>query len=86
MSGLFDNDEHFFMTNEVIQAAARAVNAHIPDTHGFILILAPYGDHTADNHVKADYVATCKRADAIAILKTVLFRWGINEEWMKELK
>jgi hypothetical protein len=36
--------------------------------------------------VQANYVSNCNRQDVVKILKTLLFRWGINEEWMREAK
>lgn len=62
-----------------IQAAAQAMHAHIPK-HGFILMAMPFGD--GEKTREASYVSNVSREDAIKILKVVLFRFGVNEEWM----
>jgi hypothetical protein len=72
------------ITTEALQAAARAAHSHLPDTHGFILLVMPYSDGTSDS--KAQYASNLNREDALAVLKTVLFRWGVNDEWMQSIK
>jgi hypothetical protein len=68
---------------ETLQAIAEGVHSRLPDTHGFILIIAPLGGGMKKaEQTTADYVADINREDAIAAMKMVLFRWGINEEWM----
>lgn len=64
-----------------LQAAAHAVANIIPDHKGFILLVAPYGN--GESNDRAEYVSNVNREDAIKILKTLLFRWGQNEEWMR---
>jgi len=72
------------MTSETLNRAAAAAHKELPDM-GFILIVTPFGDgETAE--VQANYVSNCNRQDVVKILKTLLFRWGINEEWMREAK
>lgn len=71
------------MTAEILQAAAAAAHEKLPDM-GFILIVTTFGADAAE--AKAHYISNCNREDAVKILKTLLFRWGINEEWMKECK
>ncbi len=68
---------------ETIQKAAKAAHSQLPDC-GFILLVMPFGDGTGE--CNAQYVSNCNREDAINVLKTVLFRWGVNEEWMKTIK
>lgn len=65
--------------SETMQAAANTLHETLPDM-GFILIVVPFGDSNAG------YISNCNREDAIRGLKSVLFRWGINEEWMKGAK
>lgn len=72
------------LRRETLQAACRAANGQLPDTHGFILLVAPFGDGTGE--CEAQYASSMSRDDAIKILKTLLFRWGVNEEWMNNLK
>ena len=76
------------MTTESLQAAARAAHGQMPDTHGFILIVMPFGNGSGE--CEAQYVSNCRREDVINVLKTVLFpvlfRWGINDEWMQTIK
>lgn len=69
---------------ETLQMAAKSAHAQLPDTHGFLLIVTKFGDGTGEGG--ADYVSNIKRDDAIKVLKTILFRWGANEEWMTNIK
>lgn len=70
------------MNAETVQQAARAVHAQLPDV-GFILIVTPFGDGRED---EANYVSNCNREDAVKILKVLLYRWGIEEDWMTKAK
>lgn len=72
------------LRTETVQNAAKACHAQLPDTHGFIIILMPFGDGNGEG--KADYVSNVKREDAVAALKAILFRWGIDEQWMHQAK
>ena len=67
---------------QLIQLLSHVVDRHLPENCGFILIVAPYNKKGDD--VQVDYTATVSRESAVAILKSMLFRWGINEEWMKK--
>ncbi|MDE2103421.1 MAG: hypothetical protein KGL39_39635 [Patescibacteria group bacterium] len=67
---------------EQLERAAKAAHAQLPDNQGFILIVAPFGQH--DGIVQ--YASNIHRDSAIGMLKTMLFRWGINEEWMTQAK
>ncbi len=69
-----------------LQKAARAVADIIPKEHGFIIITSPFRINPDDKSGRGYYVSNVDRGDAIAILKTLLFRWGVNDEWMKEAK
>jgi hypothetical protein len=70
-----------------IQEIGRAINAQLPEGYGFILVISAYRTvepKTENETNTADYIATVNREDAIGVLKTCLFRWGINEQWMEE--
>lgn len=69
------------MDKEYLREAARAIEARLPDNHGFILLVAPYGE---DGRLR--YIASVERASAIAMLKEFLIRAGAEEDWMKHLK
>ena len=77
-----DSETHA-INSERLQAIARAAHAELPDHCGFILLVSPFGD--GDNNT-ADYISNVNREDAIKILKTLLFGWGYNDEWMKNCK
>lgn len=72
------------ISREQLQRAAQAVHNTLPNGNGFIILVAPFGDGTGTTD--AIYASNCNREDAIKILKTMLFRWGINEEWMKTIE
>lgn len=69
------------VTNETLQAAAKAAHGKLPDSVGFIFITVPFGESDAP---RAQYVSNVQRADAIGALKELLARWGMTEDWMKE--
>jgi hypothetical protein len=71
------------MDKEYLKAAARVVESKLPDNHGFILLVAPYGD--GENRRLA-YISTMQRADAIKLLKEWLIKASGEEEWMKHIK
>lgn len=73
------------LLNKTIQNSARAAHGQLPDTHGFILIIVPLSDKNTGKG-KADYVSNVCREDAVRAIKEILFRWGIEEEWMKQAK
>lgn len=50
------------MDKEYLKEAARAVGAKLPDNHGFILLVAPFGEG-ANNRLT--YISSMNRADAI---------------------
>ena len=61
--------------------AAKAVEAKLPDHHGFILMAIPR--EGGDGRLK--YISSLKREDAINVLKEWLINCGHEEEWMKHL-
>lgn len=66
---------------EWLQLAAEAVQSKIPDNHGFILFVAPYGP---DGTLR--YTATMRRDDAINVLKEFLIKAGAGEDWLNHIK
>ena len=72
------------ITREQLQEAAQGAHNALPPGHGFILIVAPTNE--SGETVEGQYASNLNREDSIAILKTVLFRWGHNDEWMKSIK
>jgi hypothetical protein len=67
---------------EYLQRAAEAVDAALPDHHGFILLAVPF--EGGDGRIK--YVSSLKREDAILVLKEWLIKCGHEEDWMKHIK
>jgi hypothetical protein len=68
---------------EYLKEAAQAVNAKLPDNHGFILLVAPFGEGE-DNRLT--YISSMRRKDAIKVLKEWLIQASGEEEWMKHIK
>jgi len=66
---------------EYLRAAAKAVETHLPDNHGFILMTMPFGPGG-----KMTYLSSIDREDAIKVLKEFLFRCGEEETWMQHIK
>ena len=70
------------MDKEYLKEAARAVEAKLPDNHGFILLVAPFGE--GENN-RLTYISSMNRADAINVLKEWLVKASGEEEWMKHI-
>jgi hypothetical protein len=70
------------MDKEYLRNAAKAVEAMLPDNHGFILMVAPYGSDKG----RLNYCSTMKREDALNVLKEFLLKCGAAEDWMKHIK
>lgn len=71
------------MDKEYLKEAARAVEAKLPDNHGFILLVAPFG--SGPNNRLA-YIASMQREDAINVMKEFLLKAGAAEDWMRHIK
>ena len=71
------------MDKEYLKEAARAAGAKLPDNHGFILLVAPFGE--GENN-RLTYISSMNRADAINVLKEWLIKASGEEEWMKHIK
>lgn len=68
---------------EYMQKAAEAINAVLPDNHGFILLVAPY---TEQPDGRLFYISSMSRESAINALKEWLIKASGQEEWMKHIK
>lgn len=62
--------------------AGKAVEAKLPDHHGFILMAVPF--EGGDGCLK--YISSLKREDAIRVLKEWLIQCSGEEAWMKHIK
>jgi hypothetical protein len=67
---------------QYLKEAAKAVNAKLPDNHGFILMAMPFNTKEA----RLAYISNMDRADAINVLKEWLMNCGHEEDWMKHIK
>ena len=61
--------------------AGKAINALLPDHHGFILLAVPFKG--GDKRVK--YISNLKREDAIKVLKEFMITCCSEEDWMKHI-
>lgn len=77
----FDKDSTPGPIASITEQAAAAVAPHIPAGYGFIILVTPFSNAKT---IDGGYVSNCDRASAIKILKTILFRWGINDEWINK--
>lgn len=73
------------MDKEYLKEAAKAVEAKLPDNHGFILLVAPF-DRTLGGKARAVYISSMTRESAISLLKEWLIKASGPEEWMKHIK
>lgn len=69
------------MDKEYLKAMAAAVEAKLPDNHGFIVLAVPFNSPDG----RTVYTSNCNREDAIKLLKGFLFRVGASEDWMKHI-
>lgn len=69
---------------DYLREAARAVNAKIPDNHGFILLVSEYGEPREESRLR--YISSMTRESAINALKEWLIKASGPEEWMKHIK
>lgn len=70
------------MDKEYLKTAAKAVEDKLPDNHGFILLVALFGD--ADGR-RLVYISSMERTTAIAAMKEWLIKAGAAEDWMKHI-
>lgn len=69
------------MDREYLREAAKAVEAKLPDAHGFILLCAAHGEGG-----RLFYISNMERKCAINVLKEWLIKASGEEEWMKHIK
>lgn len=70
------------MDKEYLKEAAKVIEAKLPDNHGFLLLVAPFGEGDDKRLV---YISSMERASAIALLKEWLLKAGAAEDWMKHI-
>lgn len=66
---------------EFLKAAARVVEARVPDNHGFILLAVPHGGEG-----RLTYISSLRREDAVNVMKEWLIKCGAEEDWMKHIE
>jgi hypothetical protein len=66
---------------EYMRLAAQAVQAKLPDNHGFILLVSEYGENG-----RLYYMSTMERTCAVNVLKEFLLKGGAAEDWMKHIE
>ena len=66
---------------EYLNQAAKAVDALLPDHHGYIIFAVPFTG--GDKRLK--YTSNLSRKDAIKVLKEFLIVGCGEEEWMKHI-
>jgi hypothetical protein len=71
------------MDKEYLKEAARAVEAKLPDNHGFILLVAPFGEGDGN---RLAYISSMRREDAVNALKEWLIKASGEEDWMKHIQ
>jgi hypothetical protein len=68
------------MDKEYLKLAAKEIEAKFPDNHGFILLVAPFGEGG-----RTAYISSIDRVAAVNLLKEFLIKAGAEEDWMKHL-
>jgi hypothetical protein len=71
------------MDREFLNEAARAIEAKLPDNHGFILLVAPYGE---GENKRTVYISSMRRESAINLIKEWMIKASGPEDWMKHIK
>jgi hypothetical protein len=69
------------MNKDYLRAAASAISDKLPDQHGFLLLVANYGEGG-----RLYYVSTMTRDTALNVLKEFLLKAGAAEDWMQHIK
>lgn len=70
------------MDKQYLIEAAKAIEAKLPDHHGFILLAVPF--EGGDGRLK--YISSLSRETAINVLKEWLIKCGHEEDWMNHIK
>jgi hypothetical protein len=71
------------MDKDYLKQAGTAIKAKLPDNHGFILLVAPFGEPSENSRLS--YISTLTRETAINVLKEWLIKASGPEEWMKHI-
>jgi hypothetical protein len=71
------------LDREYLKEEERAVEAKLPDSHGFILLVAPY---LSGGDQRLIYISSMRREDAIEVLKEWLIKANGPEEWMRHIE
>ena len=71
------------MDKNYLKECARLIQEKLPDNHGFILLVSPYGD---DANRRLVYISSMQREGAINTLKEWLIQASGEEEWMKHIR
>lgn len=79
---MIDKTKNHAGDKQYLQQAAEAINAKLPDNHGFILFVAPFGNDVGRFY----YISSMNREDAINVLKEWLIKASGEEDWMKHIK
>jgi hypothetical protein len=69
------------MDKDYLQQAAQAVQAKLPDNHGFLLLVTSYGEAG-----RLFYVSSMERESALNLVKEWLLKAGAAEDWMRHIK
>lgn len=69
------------MDKEFMKLAARAMQEKLPDHHGFVVLVAPFGEGG-----RLLYTSNIERESAIALVKEWLFMMGEKGDWMKHIQ
>lgn len=84
VSGLKPRPKHP-MNKDYLQLAGDAINEKLPDNHGFILLVAGYGEPSKRD--RCNYIATMNRKDAVNMLKEFLIQaCGQKDTWLKHIE
>ena len=70
------------MDKNYLRELARAIDATLPDNHGFILLTFPFGN---DPGSRVAYVSNANRKEVIAVMKEFIITASGEEGWMKHL-
>lgn len=71
------------MDKQYLVEAAKIIESKLPDNHGFILLVIPYGE--GENR-RLTYISSMERESTINAMKEWLIKASGPEEWMKHIK
>ncbi|HTH22926.1 MAG TPA: hypothetical protein VL854_11965 [Nitrososphaeraceae archaeon] len=71
----------------ILNSMCDRVSEHLPEGWTFaIIMLQTHEGREREGVQPSRYAANFPREDGIKALKEILFRWGHEEDWMKEIK